>query len=162
MRTDGRENTKRAATGLALGAALSVLAMGQAPGTVHAQSTDPLEGAWTADKYVLAEGSVHPVRGQIFFVDGQWQVLFFVIDGGGVARRGSGEGGTYERTPDGVVFRHLYHLSAGGGMQGLEEAPLRMSVQRPEDATLEPTELTLEGDVLTLHFPSGNRMTFQR
>lgn len=127
-----------------------------------AQTGDALEGAWTAERYHLADGPIHPVRGQIFFVEGSWQVLFFVMDGDGVPRRGSGEGGTYERTADGVVFRHLFHLSAGNALPGLEAAPLRMTVRDPDEAALEPTRIDVEGAVLTLHFPSGNRMTFRR
>ena len=86
----------------------------------------------------------------------------FVMDETGTARRGSGEGGTYERTSDGVVFRHLFHLSVGEAMPGLAEAPLRMVARGAEDAPLEPTRVDVEGDVLTLFFPSGNRMTFLR
>ena len=132
------------------------------PGALHAQAPDPIEGAWTADRYHLAEGPTHPVRGQIFFVDGSWQVLFFVMAEDGTPHRGSAEGGAYERTSDGVVFRHLFNLSVGDALPGLEAAPLRMTVRSPEEAALEPTRVDVDGDMLTLHFPSGNRMTFRR
>ena len=138
---------------------LAITAIG--PATIAAQSGD-VRGAWDAERYLLAGGAEYPVQGQIFFVDDRWQVLFFVMDETGTARRGSGEGGTYERTADGVVFRHLFNLSVGDAMPGLPDAPLRMVSRGPEDAPLEPTRVDVEGDVLTLFFPSGNRMTFRR
>ena len=140
----------------------ALLLMSPVPSAAAAQSNDDVRGAWTARRYLLADGVDHNVRGQIFFAERDWQVLFFVMDETGTARRGSGEGGTYERTSDGVVFRHLFHLSVGEAMPGLAEAPLRMVARGAEDAPLEPTRVDVEGDVLTLFFPSGNRMTFQR
>lgn len=128
---------------------------------VEAQGQASVEGAWVADRYLLADGAEYPVQGQIFFATGQWQVLFFVMDEDGEPQRGSGEGGTYERTADGVVFRHLFHLSVGDAMPGLPEAPLRMVARAAEGAPLEPTRVDVVGDVLTLYFPSGNRMTFR-
>ena len=127
----------------------------------EAQGQASVEGAWVADRYLLADGAEYPVQGQIFFATGQWQVLFFVMDEDGEPQRGSGEGGTYERTPDGVVFRHLFNLSVGSAMPGLPEAPPRMVARGAEGAPLEPTRVDVVGDVLTLHFPSGNRMTFR-
>jgi hypothetical protein len=145
-----------------LGLLSALLLMSPAPSLAAAQSNEDVRGAWTAKRYILADGPDHNVQGQIFFAERDWQVLFFVMDETGTARRGSGEGGTYERTSDGVVFRHLFHLSVGDAMPGLAEAPLRMVARGAEDAPLEPTRVDVEGDVLTLFFPSGNRMTFLR
>ena len=47
-------------------------------------------------------------------------------------------------------------------MPGLPAAEFSMTVRDAEGAPLEPTTVELEGDHLTLHFPSGNRMTFVR
>jgi hypothetical protein len=139
-----------------------LLALGLAlPVEVAAQDGADVRGAWSAQRYVLATGAVHEVRGQIFFAERDWQVLFFVMGEEG-PERGSGEGGTYERTEDGVVFSHLFNLSVGEAMEGLEEAPLRMTARGAEGAPLEPTRLDVEGDVLTLYFPSGNRMMFRK
>ncbi len=150
-------------TGIPVRATLLAFLLSLAAASVaEAQPADALEGVWTADRYLLAEGSEHEVRGQIFFTRGHWQVLFFVMDESGVAQRGSGEGGTYQRTADGVVFSHLFHLSIGDPMPGLAAAPLRMVVQAPDGAPLEPTRVDVEGATLTLHFPSGNRMTFTK
>jgi len=145
-----------------LGLLAAMLLMSHPPSVAAAQSNDDVRGAWTARRYLLADGADHNVRGQIFFAERDWQVLFFVMDETGTARRGSGEGGTYERTSDGVVFRHLFHLSVGDAMPGLAEAPLRMVARGAEDAPLEPTRVDVAGDILTLFFPSGNRMTFLR
>lgn len=132
------------------------------PTLTAAQSGEDVRGPWAADEYLLADGPTHVVRGQIFFGERDWQVLFLVMDETGAPRRGSAEGGTYERTDDGVVFRHLFNLSVGEAMEGLAEAPLRMVARDPEEAPLEPTRVGVEGGVLTLYFPSGNRMTFRR
>ena len=61
---------------------------------LEGRAQDAVEGAWSGEEYILAEGAVHPIAGQIFFTDGQWQVLFFVLEDG-VPKRGSAEGGTY-------------------------------------------------------------------
>ena len=124
-----------------LGLLSALLLMSPAPSVAAAQSNDDVRGAWTARRYLLADGPDHNVRGQIFFAERDWQVLFFVMDETGTARRGSGEGGTYERTSDGVVFRHLFHLSVGDAMPGLAEAPLSMVARGAEDAPLEPTRV---------------------
>ena len=47
-------------------------------------------------------------------------------------------------------------------MEGLPAADFSMTVRDAEGAVLEPTTIDLDGDQLTLHFPSGNRMTFLR
>ena len=82
-------------------------------------------------------------------------VLFFTMDGVGALERGAGEGGAYTLEGDRLVFTHLYHLSGGS-------TPLRMSAKLPEDAELEPCRIDLAGEILTIFFPSGNRMTFRR
>jgi len=108
-------------------------------------------------------GDVHDVRGRIVFTERDWQVLFFVVDEAGELRRGSGEGGSYELQDGQVVFTHLFNLSVGEEMPGLPASGLRMIARgSDDDAPLEPTDLRVEGEVLTLHFPSGNRMTFRR
>ena len=110
----------------------------------------------------MAEGGLHEVQGRIFFSARDWQVLFFVMDDSGQARRGSGEGGSYTVDDGELVFTHLFNLSVGEEMVGLPAAELRMVSRPPEGAPLEPTNIDIEGDVLTLHFPSGNRIRFTR
>jgi len=148
----------------------------------------PLEGVWAAERYRLASGPEHPLEGRIFFDDGEWQVVFFVLgvgseeaagggaadgaagggggaqtgEGAAVVRRGSAEGGRYEVRGDTVVFRHLFHLSAGDSVAGLPASPLRMEVTAAVEAAREPTRFVVEGDRLTLFFPSGNEIDFVR
>ena len=127
-----------------------------------AQGTD-VQGAWQAERYILADGAEHPVAGRIFFMGNDWTVLFFVLDGTGEARRGSGEGGTFTLTGDRLVFTHRFHLSAGEAMPGLAASELRMVARGPDDdAPEEPCQVVRDGDRLRLNFPSGNVMTFTR
>lgn len=121
-----------------------------------------VRGAWSTVEYRLADGTVHPLSGTIFFAQGRWQVLFFVLDGDGVPHRGSAEGGTYTVDGDALVFRHEHNLSAGAPMEALPASPLRMTVRPPAAAQAEPTRFEIDGDSLTIYFPSGNSMRFER
>jgi hypothetical protein len=121
-----------------------------------------IQGVWAAESYELADGPTHPVAGRIFFDEREWQVLFFVLDSAGTVHRGSGEGGDYVLRGDSLVLTHLFNLSAGDAMQGLPESELTMSVRRRADAPEEPTRVERTGELLTLFFPSGNRMTFRQ
>ncbi|MDA0329782.1 MAG: hypothetical protein O2958_12340 [Gemmatimonadetes bacterium] len=131
-------------------------------GAAQSSNAPAVLGAWTAERYEMAGGGEHEVQGRIFFTARDWQVLFFVIGADGTARRGSAEGGTYTLDGEQLVFTHLFNLSVGEEMRGLPAAALRMTSRSPEGAPLEPTEIDVEGDVLTFHFPSGNRMIFRR
>ena len=133
------------------------------PERALAQENDPtLVGAWAADRYVLASGHNHQVTGRIFFTDTEWTVLFFVTDDKGEPRRGSGEGGTYTLRENRLVFSHLFNLSAGDGLPGLPAAPLQMISRSAAEAQTEPSTIAVDGDQLTIFFPSGNHMTFNR
>ncbi len=145
-----------------LAAVLGAPVLPGAPADLSAQTRAELEGVWAAERYLMAEGGEHEVQGRIFFGARDWQVLFFVVDEAGTVRRGSGEGGTYEYADGILVFTHLFNLSVGEAMQGLPAAELRMTSRSAEGAPLEPTDIAIEGEVLTLHFPSGNHMTFRR
>ncbi len=137
----------------------------QAPGAgaVGTQAAvSGIEGAWRAETYALAGGAEHPVDGTIFFAGDAWQVLFFVLDEGGVARRGSAEGGRYALEGDRLTFHHRYNLSAGEEMEGLPATELRMQIREAAGAAVEPCTIELSADRLTIRFPSGNRMTFSR
>lgn len=135
-------------------------ACGTPPEPAAAQGTD-LDGAWRADQYELVSGTSHSLAGHILFVDGEWNVLFYVLDGMGEPARMSAEGGTFTRSGEDLVFTHLYFAAQGEAVEGLEASPFEMRVNRG-DPVVEPSTATVEGDRLTLFFPSGNRMTFQR
>lgn len=121
-----------------------------------------IRGIWAAERYLLAGGETLDVRGRIVFGEDEWQVLYFVVDSAGAALRGSGEGGPYGLRGDTVVFRHGFLLQAGDSLPGLGATPLRMEVTPPGETAREPTRFEIDGDALTLFFPSGNRMTFRR
>ena len=131
-----------------------------------AQSADgPLDirGSWKPETYRLKSGPVHELTGLITFTKKDWSVLFFIVTDEG-PRRGSGEGGTYTLDGDKLTFRHLYNLSGGHAVEGFEASDLSMKV-RPkdaEDAPSEPCTITIEEDLLTIFFPSGNQMAFRR
>ncbi len=121
-----------------------------------------LQGAWEPQRYLLKDGGELAVAGQIFFAEKDWTVLFFVIDEEGQPKRGSGEGGTYTLTGDSLTFTHQYHLSAGEATDSIPDSPVRMEIKDAADAATEPCTIDLSGDDLTIHFPSGNAMTFRR
>ena len=131
-----------------------------APDPSLAQSTD-LDGAWRADRYELATGGSHALAGHILFVDGEWNVLFYVLDASSEPVRMSAEGGTFTRLGEDLVFTHLYYAAQGEAVEGLEASPFEMRVNRG-DPVVEPSRATVDGSRLTLFFPSGNRMTFDR
>ena len=149
---------KQACVGL--WAAALVIGIGAPALPAAGQDTD-LEGAWVPTSYVLDDGTRHTVDGRIFFAASDWTVLFFVTEDG-AARRGSAEGGTYETSGNQLVFTHLYHLSVGEAMDGLPESPLRMNRTSAADAAREDSRFEIEGERLTIFFPSGNRMEFRR
>ena len=122
-----------------------------------------IRGAWKPESYRLKSGPVHEVTGLISFTEKDWSVLFFIVTDEG-PRRGSGEGGTYTLEGDKLTFRHLYNLSGGHAVDGFEASELSMRVRPPdaEDAPAEPCTITIEEDLLTIFFPSGNQMTFRR
>ncbi len=127
-----------------------------------AQAPDRLEGVWEAERYEIRSGPVHSLVGRIFFADGQWTVLFLVVGDDGLPHRGSGEGGGYTLRGDSLVFDHQFNFSTGEAMAGLPASPLQMIARSAADAPREPSRIELNGDRLTIFFPSGNAMTFRR
>ncbi len=144
-----------------IGALACMLVAGQV-GIATSQELPSLRGAWRPTSYQLKAGPRHPVDGLITFTASDWSVLFFVLDARGQPGRGSGEGGTYTLEGNRLVFTHRFNLAAGKAMDGLEEAPLAMTVRKGAGAPTEPCTIELIGDRLVIAFPSGNRMEFQR
>lgn len=139
---------------------------------VAVAAPDPIVGSWRPREYRLAAGDVLPVDGRIVFLArsddggrGEWSVNFFVTGEDGAAVRGSAEGGEWSRDGRSLLLTHQFHLSAGAAAGPLPEAPLAMAFRSVEEAARnhrEPCEVTVEGGLLTLYFPSGNSMTFER
>ena len=133
---------------------------------------DPIVGSWRPREYRLAAGETLPVDGRIVFLagkgeasGGEWSVVFFVTGDDVTAVRGSAEGGAWSREGTSLLLTHQYHLSAGDAVGPLSAAPLAMALRSAEEADRnhrEPCEVEVEGGRLTLFFPSGNSMTFER
>ena len=162
---------------MAPGLAVSPTAGAAGPANIHsvapqAADLDPIVGSWRPRAYRLAAGAELPVDGRIVFLArnddgsrGEWSVTFFVTGEDGAAVRGSAEGGAWSRENRSLLLTHQYHLSAGDAAGPLAAAPLAMAMRSAEEADAnhrEPCEVTVEGGLLTLFFPSGNSMTFER
>ena len=124
--------------------------------------SDPLEGAWKPTSYNLKSGESHSVEGSIFFQDGRWLVLFYVLDSDGNPARGSAEGGPYSTSGERLSLSHLYNLSSGEALSGLEANELEMVLRREGAGAPEECTYQIEEDRLTIEFPSGNSMDFSR
>ncbi len=141
------------------------------PATITA-APDPIVGSWRPRAYRLEGGEELPVDGRIVFVasredggSGEWFVAFFVIGEDGSTLRGSAEGGEWSRDGRSLLLTHQYHLSAGEAAGPLPAAPLAMALRSAAEAAdnhREPCEVTVDENLLTLFFPSGNSMTFER
>ena len=162
---------------VALGLAVFPATGTAGPASIHsvapqAAALDPIVGSWQPREYRLAAGETLPVDGRIVFLArsddgsrGEWSVNFFVTAEDGAAVRGSAEGGEWSRDGKSLLLTHQFHLSAGGAAGPLPEAPLAMAFRSAAEAAQnhrEPCEVTVEGGLLTLFFPSGNSMTFER
>ena len=121
---------------------------------------ESIVGAWEAQSYLLSTGEEHAIAGKIFFTATDWQVVFFVLDADGTARRGSAEGGAYLTEGENLTFMHRFNLSTGEALPGLPAGELRMVVH--ETMTTEAARFAIDHDTLTLFFPSGNEMRFRR
>ena len=137
-----------------------------------AAAVDPIVGSWRPRAYRVEDGEELPVDGRIIFLasredgaSGEWSVNFFVTGEEGAAVRGSAEGGEWSRDGRSLLLTHQFHLSAGDAVGSLPAAPLAMALRSAAEAAdnhQEPCEVTVDEDLLTLFFPSGNSMTFER
>lgn len=137
-------------------------------------------GQWRPGEYRLRDGGTLPVDGRISFhrpgapaaagspgadESGEWFVLFFVTDGEGEPLRGSAEGGQFRRDGDSLLLTHTYHLSGGEAAGPLAAAPLSLALRGESEAAAghrEPCRVEVSGERMTLFFPSGNSMVFER
>ncbi len=127
---------------------------------VHAADSD-VRGGWRSEIYTLKDGTRHVMPGLIVFTKSDWVVLWTItVDGKAV--RGSGEGGTYTLSGNTLTFTHLFNVSGGDAVTGLAAAPLHVAANAPDGAPVEPSTIKLEGDRLTIYFPSGNQILFRR
>ncbi len=115
-----------------------------------------IRGSWHTENYIIKDGPTHRVKGLLFFSEKDWSVLFFMMDEEMKPQFGSGEGGAYNLDGERLDFTHQYHLEAG------HEKPLRMEVRDVKEAFNEACRVELEGEQMTIHFPSGNQMKLRR
>ncbi len=141
---------------------LLLLAAGVVPAAQGASGDLEIRGAWHPDTYILEDGTRHPVRGLIVFTDRDWSVVFLVAPDGHTPLRGSAEAGTYRLNGNRLVFSHLYNLSGGGAVEGIPESPFEMNLHEATSAPSEPSTVELTGRRMTIRFPSGNAMEFER
>jgi hypothetical protein len=127
---------------------------------VHAADMD-LRGSWKSEVYTLKDGTRHVMPGLLIFTKTDWTTLW-VITVDGKAVRGAGEGGTYTVAGNRLTFRHHFNVSGGAAVKGMAESPLRIEANKPESAPTEPCTVSLDGDRLIVHFPSGNQIAFRR
>lgn len=142
---------------IVLAASLTLGQMAQA-----ADSTE-IKGAWRPEEYRLREGIVKKVTGLIFFSEKDWSVLFFIVTDDG-PQQASAEGGTYQLEGNRLVFKHLYNFSGGKEVAGKKDTGQTMVARNPSVSEIpsEACTIELKDDLLTIHFPSGNLMTFRR
>ena len=155
---------------VAAGPGAAFPAAGEPQPGVEAASADEVTGAWRPRIYRIGGESPAelPVDGRIRFdpgSPGEWFVVFFVTGAEGEPKRGSAEGGQWFREGESLVLTHAWHLSIGEAVHPLPEAPLRMALRPLAEAAeshREPCRAEVDGDRLTLFFPSGTSMSFVR
>jgi hypothetical protein len=139
------------------------IALGFTPALPQSATNPDLIGAWSVETYELTNGESPPVAGHIFFTERDWTVLFFLMGPDGKPVRGSGEGGTYRWSGTRLVLTHLHNLSVGDRVGSLAPSPLQLRTRgRDHEGPTETCTVDLVDDRLTLHFPSGNSMSFRR
>ena len=144
-------------------AALTAVLIGAGAGGGWSNMEQPdIRGTWHAETYVLKDGTTLVVKGHIFFAAREWTVLFFIVDEANQPASGSAEGGTYSQTGGEILLRHFYHMSSEKAVAGPGASPFRLQIHDATSAPSEACRVEVNGDRLTLRFPSGNAMLFRR
>lgn len=139
--------------------AMTILWVAACPISIRAAESPDVRGAWRPELYRLKDGTSHTVTGLITFTEKDWSVLFFIMTGEG-PQRASAEGGTYQVEGARLVFRHLYHFA--GDRNATADLVMTARDFKTADAPGEPCTFEIKDNLLTIHFPSGNLMTFRR
>jgi hypothetical protein len=147
--------------GIGIAAVAAALAGAATEVSVVRAADADLRGSWKSEIYTLKDGTRHTMPGLIFFTKSDWSTLWLItVDG--KPRRGAGEGGTYIVSGNKLTFTHLFNVSGGGAVAGLPESPLRLELHEADSAPTEPCTVSVAGDRLVIHFPSGNQIRFTR
>src|SRR5262249_28024971 len=118
--------------------------------TMRPPNSPEVQGAWRTASYIL-KGNATDVDGVLLLVDGRWSTLYFVNGPDGTW--GSAEAGSYEVGGDILAFHHRLMFQVGGG-RGLHITQAATHVER--------CPISIDGDTLTIHFPSGNTLICER
>jgi len=123
-----------------------------------------LRGAWRVDKYILKNGEMLSPPGTIIFTEKEWLTVFIITDEDKNLQSGNTEGGTYSVNGNQLVFKFLYNIYAGQKEVKVlgKPAGINMKVMDAANASSEECTFKIEGEVLTIYFPSGNRFTYNR
>jgi hypothetical protein len=114
------------------------------------ESRPKVEGAWSTTSYIV-KGQATDVSGVLLLVDGRWSTLYFV--GSADGPWGSAEAGSYKIEGHTLAFHHRFMFQGGGGR------PLHVT---QEASHVEDCPITLNGDTMTIQFPSGNTLICHR
>jgi hypothetical protein len=112
-----------------------------------------LIGAWRAVTYEVG-GVEHPMEGLFIFTKNYYSANVRFKLGGGPIDDANGNGGPYTRVGDRIVFKQWVQVHV---RPGDKNQPV-LSREGPDEAT----DYRLDGDRLTLVFPSKNRYVLQR
>ncbi len=112
--------------------------------------THSVEGVWQTETYVVGGNGI-PVDGVLFLTAGRWATLYFVPGENGPW--GSAEAGRYRFDGQRLTLLHRLVFQGGGGR------PLQIDQHAERE---EECGVGLEGDRLTISFPSGNHLHLRR
>ncbi len=139
---------KRTAS-MAIAALACVIVSGQA-----AEANDArLRGVWKTLVYVVG-GEEHPMNGLFIFTARHFAANAFFRMSGGAQDDSNANAGTYRTEGDRIVFTQQVQIHV---RPGDEEQPIVYGKDVVEEARYE-----IEGDRLTVFFPSGNKYLCQR
>ena len=118
------------------------------------EASDPeLIGVWDTHTYVV-QGKEHSLNGLIIFTEKYFAGTGFSNFTGGELDDSNANAGTYTTDGNKVTFQQQVQIHI---RPGDEKEPIFYGKDVPEEATYE-----IEGDTLTLNFPSGNKYLCKR
>lgn len=123
--------------------------------------TNPLIGVWRMDRYRVHSGDDYALDGLMLMTPTHFSATHFVTVSDG-PRRGCGEAGRYTVDGDTLIFHHSHFLSNGEALDGVLSPTGVMTVAAPGEEPVETCRFDLDGDALTVFFPSDNVMSFSR
>ena len=132
---------------------LAMIAVGLTMGGARVDHDQSLVGAWKAVTYEV-NGVDHPMQGLFIFTQHYYSANVRFKLGDGPMDDANGNAGPYTHTGNHIVFKQWVqvHVRPGDATQPI------LSREGPDEAS----DYRVEGDRLTLIFPSKNRYVLQR